>query len=184
MGTYSAAIAKTTRITTKMMFKGFRKKYPKIEITYNQFKKIVGDTHTIVIDECLKGGIYNFGNAVGRLQVAKFEYKPYLDAEGNLKGMRPDYGATKKHKKNGGTNTIYHRDKMKCRWAYRKNHSGRLKNKSVWAFIPTDGPKGISRKLHKHIESNPTCTDNYHQIYSSKQRIENVQDGLKLLANE
>ena len=59
MATKASKFLKTTRITTKMMYKTYIKTYPDSliaqEKNYNLFKTIVTECHREAVDECLKG---------------------------------------------------------------------------------------------------------------------------------
>jgi hypothetical protein len=157
----------------KVVKKYYRKKVDKLSIadtksiyqkekliSYPTFKKIVTETHKEVVNECLKGGVYNFGEGIGTFEVTKHNREVYLDEEGNLKGTLPDYGATRKAKAAGNDVVIYHTNSLICRWQWSRKGNA-IKNKCKWCIEPTNGPLGISRKLHHYIEENPRATMHY-----------------------
>lgn len=150
----------------------YRKEVSRI-LTYEEFKQIVSDLNKTIVEECLTGGTYNFGNSVGFLRIVKFFRDPYVDAEGNLKGVAIDFGATKKNKEAGGQNAVYHTNRLVCRWFWSKKHSN-IPNRRKWCFEPTDGPKGISRKLHHFIDKNPRAPMHYPELtLKRKTNVEN-----------
>lgn len=156
----------TKRITTKTMFRIFVEENPDITISYKDFKLVMGLLNKEIIEQCLKGGIYNFGNDMGTFGVVKYERKPYLDDEGNIRGTSVDFGATRKAKAQGKNVVIYHTNTLICKWHWSKQigNSIGLKNAGKWSLLPTEGPIGISRKLHHYIEDNPRCTMHYREI--------------------
>jgi hypothetical protein len=162
----ASKVLDTKRITTKTMFRMFVEEYPDIVVSYKDFKKYMGDLNKAIIEACLEGGTYKFGNNIGTWSIAKYERKPYLDENGNLRGTRPDYGATRKAKASGKNIVIYHTNTLICKWHWTKSLAGgyRVKHIGKWSLVPTDGPLGISRKLHHYVEANPRSTMHYKNI--------------------
>jgi len=174
----ASKIFDTTRITTRSLYRRYKIEYPETTLTYKQFKKIVTDTNKEIVEEALKGGVYNFGEHIGTLSIVKYNRKPYLNKEGKLRGVSPDYAATKKAKAEGKDIVIYHPSGLTCKWHWTKNSSGTymIENKGFWSIVPTDGPKGISRMLHNYIEDNPRCTMHYKEIVINwGKAIDNVE---------
>lgn len=172
-GNKKPVFLQTTRITTKILYNRYVEKYPDCNLTYNQFKDIVVTANKLIVDRCLEGGIYNFGHSVGTWCITKFNRKPYIDDEGKLKNVSVDFGATRKAKAAGKDVVIYHDTTLICKWTWHKTTAlyGRIPNKDKWCIEPTNGPKGISRKLHHYIEANEHCTLKYEFLEVAKDKI-------------
>lgn len=168
----------TRRITTKKMYRMYCEDNPGTTISYRQYKDIIIDCNKEITRLCLEGGAYNFGNHIGYLLVMKFEKKVSLNPDGTPKNLSIDHGATRKHKSAGGTSIIYHPNGMKVRWVWTKQYCN-IPNKSVWKLQLTDGPKGIKRKLAKHIKENPLAMNKYQQIIADNRKSTPIQIAIK-----
>ena len=163
MATKASKFLKTTRITTKMMYRTYIKTYPDSliakEKNYNLFKTIVTECHKEAVDECLRGGQYHFGNEIGLLEVNKYERKFRLDKDGKVLGMAVDFGATRKNKAAGNSEVIYHTNAIIFKWKWAN------KPETGWLLAVTDGPIGIARKLARYIKENENAGVNYKETF-------------------
>lgn len=164
MATKASKFLKTSRITTKMMYRTYIKAYPDSPIAkeknYNLFKTIVTECHKEAVDECLKGGQYHLGDEVGLLEVVKYQRK-FSIKDGKVKGMAVDFAATRKNKAAGNPEVIYHTNTIIYKWKWFRSGGFVVKNKTGWLLAVTDGPKGISRKLSHYVTNNERAGVNY-----------------------
>lgn len=149
--------------TVKDMYKWFKKKNPDTEIVYWMFREILLRHNKKAADAIIFGDVFNLGNHVGRILIKKIKRnydKPVVDwgasrkekkkliEEGKLlyeewyelNGQKVDKqtrGAVKKN--NGGEKwMIYFNDPYYFRWAWSKKRVCRVKNQTVYKFLPTN----------------------------------------------
>lgn len=133
--------------STAGMYEFYKKKYPKSKIPYWMFKEVIARHNKGVADAVILGSVFNFGSGLGLLLIKKIKrsYRSLLHPE-------PDWGASKRRKAelieqgitpkdqdhpDGEEWIIFYTDPWYLRWAWSKKRICRVKNQTVYKFVPT-----------------------------------------------
>lgn len=171
--------------STKEMYAFYKAKYPKSKEPYWMFKEVIARYNKKTADAIIFGQVLNFDNKIGNLLIKKIRR--------NYEKPVVDWGASKKEKKKilaeGGTLwseqnpsgekwMIYHSDPWYLRFAWVKKRVCRVKNQTVYKFVPTSNRSktegdnnpaklGNKGKLALAQKINPTL----HLLYSNQMVI-------------
>lgn len=148
--------------STKDMYKFFKKKYPEDTTPYWMYKEVLARFNKKASDQVIFGKVLNFGSRIGNLLIKKIRRnyeKPIVDwgeskklkaqilTSGGilyeewheLDGVKVDErtpGAVCKN--NGGEKwLVFFSDPFYLRWAWAKKDVCKVKNSSVYRFVPT-----------------------------------------------
>jgi hypothetical protein len=169
--------------STKDVYKYYKKKHPKAKEPYWLFKEVIARFNKKAADAVIMGQVFNFGSRLGHLLIKKIRrnyQKPVVDW-GESKRIRAELIAMGKVPK--GPNTpegedwlIYYSDPWYLRWGWVKKRICRVKNQTVYKFMPTSSRSkrdpnnsmahlGNKGKLTLANKLNPML----HLIYEEKQ---------------
>lgn len=135
----------------KEMYNFFKISYPDQSIPYPLFVEIITRYNKRMADHLFKGEQVSLGHYIGKLRIKKVERKFYT--------KKIDWYQTNLLKKQGINQHVYYTEDFWLRFSWLK--SVNLKNKSVYKFTPTKGPRGITSKLAKYCKSNPFAYQNF-----------------------
>jgi hypothetical protein len=156
---------KGKRITAREMYVTYREEHKTSTLTYKEFRAIFRDIYKGATEECLKGNDFSFHAEVGTLSVIKATKHFKLDEHGNVRNLYVNHNETRKLRQQGDTETvIYYTDSFFYKWHYRKANTGSIEHKSLWSFIPTDGPLGIRRLIPAYLRKHPRAHLNYKHL--------------------
>ena len=124
-----------------------------IEVDKITFKNICSDFNMMIIDYILEGGKLNMGNNlsyIGILRIDRNNSNPTIDwVESNKYKKELLEDGEKLYDSETGEGVkwhIYYTDSEYCRYYWNKSGC-KVKNKSVYKFVPTRGLKGNKEKL-------------------------------------
>ncbi len=140
-------IEKPRTLTAKDMYSFYKRKYPKSKIPYWMFKEVLARHNKFVSESVILGSVFNFGQGLGLLLIKKIKrsYKALLKPE-------PDWGESKKRKAEliaegkvpkgpdhpeGEDWLVFFTDPWYLRWAWSKRRICRIRNQTVYKFMPT-----------------------------------------------
>lgn len=163
------------------MYEIFCKEYPDIKMPYKEYKEILREHNRQVLEACLEGKTYRFGRGIGELSVArvprKFEEVVLPDGTTKIKGLKVNFGATKKLKAAGKDKVVYFTDDWWYRWYWNKNQRStgcKIPHKTVWKFSPTKGPNGITRKLSTIVKGDDFAHIRFALITNAKKSYDGI----------
>lgn len=149
------------RTASKANYNRFKREHPSIDITFDQYKKVLKECNRMIYMHALETGEkvklpYGFG----QIAVHKYKAKSHtIDEQGNKHIKLPvDFKRTKEE----GTvvyNMNFHTHGYRFKWKLFVN-SVRLYQSQIWVFRPC---RTMSRELAKFIFSDPY----YSQLYRS-----------------
>jgi len=130
--------------STKEVYKYYRSKYPTAEEPYWLFKEVIARCNKKAADAVIFGQIFNFGNRIGHLLIKKIPRnyeRPVVDW-GESRRVRSELievGKTPRDKVNteGENWLVYYSDPWYLRWGWVKKRICRVKNQTVYKFVPT-----------------------------------------------
>lgn len=173
--------------STKGMYAYYKQKNPTSKIPYWMFKEVVTRFNKKSSDAIIFGQILNIGNRIGHILIKKIgrNYrKPMIDW-GESKRKKQELinqGIIPKDQNNptGEEWMIFYTDPWYLRWAWGKKRVCKVKNQTVYKFIPTSnkskkaGDNSLSKlgnkgKLTLANKLNPTL----HYIYSQVNKDQN-----------
>jgi len=178
-------IAKPKTHSTKGMYEFFKKRNPKSKIPYWMFKEVVARYNRKSADAIIFGSILNLGSRLGLILIKKIRRnytKPVPDwGESNKqKALLIQQGITPKDQDHpdGEEWIVFYTDPWYLRWAWSKKKTCRVKNQTVYKFVPTSnrsktagdntlGKLGNKGKLVLANRTNP----NLHMVYESLKEI-------------
>jgi hypothetical protein len=154
-----------TRITAREMYVTYIKNNKDSILTYKKFRAVFREIYKEAVTECLNGEEFNFCAGVGTLSVVKPLKKFRIDESGNIRNLYVNYDETRKLRKQGDEDSVvYFTESFYYKWHYRKALTGGIPHKSLWSFVPTDGPTGIKRRIAKHLRENPRAHLNFKDL--------------------
>ena len=141
------------------------------DLTYKKFREVCEKFNTLAMEEIISGRELHLGFRLSSISVVRIER--------NYKNPPVDWKATKEYKQellddgyteddfyhpdnnpDGKKYFIYHTDPWYVRFYWNKAGC-RVKNKSVYSFVPTRGKKGNVTKLKKRLEEDDTAYLDY-----------------------
>lgn len=130
--------------STKDVYKHYRTKNPTSEVPYWLFKEVVARCNKKAADAVIFGQIFNFGSKLGHLLIKKIPRnyeRPVVDW-GESKRVRTEVLAVGQVPKDSdhpdGENwLVYYSDPWYLRWGWVKKRICRVKNQTVYKFVPT-----------------------------------------------
>jgi len=130
--------------TTIDMYKFYKKKYPESNIPEWMYKEVIFRNNKKAADSVIFGGVYNFGSHIGNLLIKKISrnYRKPIVNWGASKKLKADLLAAGEtirsaEQPEGKDWFIYFTDPWYLRWGWVKKHVCRVKNQSVYQFVPT-----------------------------------------------
>lgn len=129
---------------TKDMFEYFKKMYPTTNIKEAHYKRVVNECYKFIVDTILEGNTVKLGQKLGEIRIQK--------QKRSYNKPRVDWASTMMLKKQGIKKIVYYTDDWWFRW-YWKKKACQIPNKTVYSFLPTKGPNGITAKLAKKLKS-------------------------------
>lgn len=179
-------IAKPKTHSTKGMYSYYRKRYPTSKIPYWMFKEVIARFNKKASDSIIFGSVLNLGSRLGLVLIKKIR-RNYIKPV-------PDWGASKKRKneliKEGITPKdethpegeewiTFFTDPWYLRWAWSKKRLCRVRNQTVYKFVPTSNRSKVANdnslaklgnkgKLALANRINP----NLHVIYEHINRVD------------
>lgn len=166
--------------STKEMYVFYKQKNPTSTIPYWMFKEVIAKYNKKVSDAIIFGQILNIGNRIGHILIKKISRnyrRPVVDwgASKRRKAQLIKDGIIPKDQNNptGEEWMSFYSDPWYLRWAWVKKRICRVKNQTVYKFVPTSnksktaGDNSLSKlgnkgKLTYANKLNPTL----HFIYS------------------
>lgn len=133
--------------STVGMYSFFKKRNPGTKIPYWMFKEVIARHNKGVSEAVIQGSVFNFGSGLGLLLIKKIKR-----SWRSLLHPVPDWGASNMRRKEleaqgiatkGPTNPdgeewiIFFTDPWYLRWGWSKRRICRVKNQTVYKFIPT-----------------------------------------------
>lgn len=130
--------------STAEMYQHFKKRYPKDKTPYWMFKEVVARYNKKAADAVIYGQVLKFGFALGNLMIKKIRRnyeKPVVDW-GESKRIKKELIASGLEPRKAGELTghdwlIYHSDPWYLRWGWQKRSVCKVKNQTVYKFLPT-----------------------------------------------
>lgn len=175
-------IRKPVTYSARDMYNAYKRKNPTSEIPYWMYKEIIGRFNKKVSDAVIFGQVLNLGNRLGHVLIKKIR-RNYLNPI-------PDWGASNKRKADliasgvvakdqnhpeGEEWISFYTDPWFLRFAWVKKRICKVKNSSVYKFVPTSnrsktaGDNDLARlgnkgKLTLANKVNPTLHMSYEQV--------------------
>lgn len=172
--------------STKEMYDHYTSKFPKSREPYWMFKEVIARYNKKAADAVIFGNVLNFGNKIGNLLIKKIRR--------NYENPEVDWGQSKKNKAEllanglvprGPDNAtgedwlVYFTDPWYLRFAWVKKRICRVKNQTVYKFVPTSnrskkggdnspGKLGNKGKLVLANKLNPAL----HLLYSNQIEVQ------------
>jgi len=130
--------------STKEMYAHYKIKFPKAKEPYWMFKEVLSRFNRKAADAIIFGQVLNFGSNLGNLLIKKIRR--------NYENPKVDWGTSKQLKKEiiasgripreagsleGEAWLVYFSDPWYLRWGWVKKNICRVKNQTVYKFIPT-----------------------------------------------
>lgn len=137
-------IVKPRMHTVRDMYKWYKKNTEK-PMVYWMFREVLLRHNRKVADAIIFGDVYNVGNYVGRILIKKIKR--------NYEKAVPNWGESKKRKAeliaqgiqpkdeqhpDGEEWMVFYTDPWYLRWAWSKRRLCRVKNQTVYKFLPTN----------------------------------------------
>ena len=179
-------IVKPKTYSTKHMYSYYKKRYPKSKIPYWMFKEVIARYNKKASDAVIFGGVLNLGAKLGDVIIKKIR-RNYIKPEVNWGASRVekqkliDQGIVPKDETHpeGEEWMIFYSDPWYLRWAWSKKRVCKVKNQTVYKFIPTSNKSrkagdnsldklGNKGKLALANQMNP----NLHVIYEHINRFD------------
>lgn len=175
--------------SAKEMYEWYKQKNKDTRIPYWMFKEVLARFNKKASDAVIFGQVLNLGSRLGSVIIKKISRnykKPMVDwgaSKARRKELEQDGVACKtKETPNGEEWLIFHTSPWYLRWAWFKKRACRVKNQTVYKFIPTSNKSkkagedsldklGNKGKLTLAQKLNPTL----HYIYS--QPIKDTSNG-------
>ena len=139
--------------TMKEMYEFFKLVYPEHDISYNLYSEVVSRYNKKLVDNLFKGQNITLGCGLGVLRIKKVERK--------FNHKKIDWGETNKLKSEGINRHVYYTDDYWYRFSWFKGY--KIRNKTVYRFIPTKGVNGITKKFANHMKSDDFADLNFRQ---------------------
>lgn len=140
-------------------------------LSYAGFREVCEEFNKLVMEEILKGKEFHIGFRLSSISIIRIER--------NFKNPPVDWNETNKYKQelleegyteddfyhpdnnpDGKKYFIYHTDPWYCRFYWNKLGC-RVKNKSVYSFVPTRGKKGNVTKLKQLLKEDDLAYLNF-----------------------
>ncbi len=130
--------------SAKAMYAYYKKKFPTSKITYWMFKEVIARHNRRASDAIIFGSVFNLGSRLGQVFIKKIR-RNYTKAV-------PDWGASQQRKAElirqgitpkdqthpqGEEWIIFYTDPWYLRWAWSKKRICKVKNQTVYKFVPT-----------------------------------------------
>lgn len=125
---------------------------PESLITYKQYTEALLAMNRAMIDHILEGNSIELGHNMGNIYIKKVQRS----------SSSIDWGETNKLKKKGINKYVYFTTDYWYRWYWNKKRC-RVKNKTVYKFVPTKGNNGIRKQLHNKLINDPYIENIYKQ---------------------
>lgn len=130
--------------STKDVYKYYKKKYNQAEEPYWLFKEVIARFNKKCADAVIWGQVFNFGSRLGHLVIKKIRRnyeKPVVDW-GESKRIKAELLSLGKIPRNadnpdGEDWLVYYSDPWYLRWGWVKKRICRVKNQTVYKFVPT-----------------------------------------------
>jgi hypothetical protein len=126
------------------MYKFYKSKYPEAKEPYWLYKETISRFNKKAADSIIFGSVLNFGNRIGNLLIKKIRRnyaKPEIDwgASRKLKAELISKNIQPKDEQHpdGAEWFVYYTDPWYLRWAWSKKRICRIKNQTVYKFVPT-----------------------------------------------
>lgn len=137
--------------STKEMYISYKVKFPTSKIPYWMFKEVISRHNKKCADAVIFGQVMNFGNKIGNLLIKKIRRnyeKPVVDwgESKKAKAQLIKVGLTPKGPNNpeGQNWLIYHSDPWYLRFAWVKKRICKVKNQTVYKFVPTSNRSKVA----------------------------------------
>jgi len=130
--------------STKEMYAYYRQKNPDSKEPYWMFKEVISRFNKKVSDAVIYGQVLNFGNRIGNLLIKKIRrrYEKLEVDWGESKRIKAELIAAGLEPRKAGSTEghawlVYFSDPWYLRWAWAKKSICRVKNQTVYKFVPT-----------------------------------------------
>lgn len=137
-------IVKPKTLSTKDMYIYYKRKNPTSKIPYWMFKEVIARFNKKVANAIIFGQVLNLGNRLGYVLIKKIRrnYRKPMVNWGDSKVAKAELvnqGITPKDQNNptGQEWMIFYTDPWYLRWAWGKKRICRVRNQTVYKFIPT-----------------------------------------------
>lgn len=130
--------------STREMYNYYKLKNPQSKEPYWMYKEVIARFNKKAADAVIFGQVLNFGNRIGNLLIKKIRRnyeKPEVDW-GESKRMKAELIKAGLEPRKAGETTghawlVYFSDPWYLRWAWSKKRICKVKNQTVYKFIPT-----------------------------------------------
>lgn len=179
-------ILKPRTHSTKEMYRYYKIRYPKSRIPYWMFKEVIAHYNKKASDAIIFGGVLNLGARLGDVIIKKIRRnytKPVVNwGESKIaKKKLIEQGITPKDETHpdGEEWMVFYTDSWYLRWAWSKKRVCKVRNQTVYKFLPTSNKSkkagdnslnklGNKGKLALANRMNP----NLHVIYENVNRFD------------
>jgi hypothetical protein len=138
-------------LSTKDMYGYYTQKNPTSKIPYWMFKEVIARFNKRAADAIIFGQVLNIGNRLGYILIKKIRrnYRKPVVNWGQSKTVKNDLikaGITPKDENNpqGTEWMVFYTDPWYLRWAWSKKRICRVKNQTVYKFMPTSNKSKIA----------------------------------------
>lgn len=144
-------IAKPKVHSAKAMYTFYKETHPDSEIPYWMFKEIIGRFNRKASDAIIFGSLMNIGSHLGYILIKKIKrnyrkLEPNWGESNKIKAQLIAEGKTPKGPDNpeGEEWIKFYTDSWYLRWAWMKKDVCRVKNQSVYKFVPTSNRSKVA----------------------------------------
>lgn len=137
---------------TRHLYAEYLAKHPDSEVTRAQFEQVLRKFFQGMVQQILSGYTFQLGHNLSFIRIKKVK-RTFTKPRMNLPATQKLW-AEKPELKEQGVKVYYTDQPFWYRFYWCKKNAV-LKNKTVYRFDPTKGPKGNSRKLSHLLQSDP-----------------------------
>ena len=134
------------------LFNFYLKKNPGTDISQVKFRNVLKDYNEAIIDRLLLGDEIQLFNGMGSIIIKKHPR--------SFSRKKVDFGTTNALKKQGINKIVYFTDDYFCMIHWVKK-TIKVKNISVYKFVPSGGENGFKKKLFRHLRNDDSAYLNF-----------------------